>query len=149
MHDSSSEIRYARALRRLETFSERASRLARCIAETEFGWAPDDGIATIRDHVCELVVSVRGLNSRLAPGRNADEFSPELVGSSDLLSALRGGHDRCRRRLEQLQELGEPLPESFFDELERHGDLLAERCGSIALLRQLIDPERPKTLLGT
>ena len=67
----SPEIRYQRALRRLETFSERAERIARVVTEAESAWAPDDGIATMRDHVERLVTSVRGLNRRLDPERDA------------------------------------------------------------------------------
>ena len=113
----------------------------------EWDWAPDDGVATAREHLWAVAESERDLTARVTRGVQARPSNHEgQVSFHEMRRIL----DICDRNLVawlddyQDKEIDSELGDAFVEHLE----LKSFHAGAIAGLSQLIDPHRVSPLLA-
>lgn len=115
--------------------------------EEEADWAPDDGIASMRDHVRAVATAARSLRARISGDRDRARTSPHDVGFGELVRAISLCHRAIDERLERQVE-APPADRSvgIDEEILRHVQLVAHHAAAASLLSQLIDPARRSPL---
>ncbi|MCB9833189.1 MAG: DinB family protein [Planctomycetes bacterium] len=123
-----------------------AARLADYVAglEQEYNdWRPDEGIASVREHLWAVAESIRALLARLSgrpvPGPS---FGAEDVPVAEINNLIGSSFRKLRGRLDDDRELEIDEVEA----LQAHLELQAHHVGAIAVLLQLIDPGRRSAL---
>ena len=129
----------------LERNKQRLDRILRTLEEGEWDWAPDEGIASARDHLWEIAKSERKLTTMLTRGAVADsDYKAQEVHVSEIKRMV----SICDRNLSawlddyQDREIDPDISEAFLS----HLDLKSHHTAAIALLSQLIDPSRLEAL---
>ena len=124
---------------------QRLDDVLRGLNEGEWDWAPDDGIASPREHLWAIVKSERLLVARLLRGEESvDSYGAQEVAWEAMGRIL----DICHRRLEGWLAQGDQiaLDDEARDMLLSHLDLKSHHTAAMALLSQLIDPARAAAL---
>ena len=121
----------------------------------EHDWSPDDGIATIRDHLWSIVESKRWVSGRLVRGATTPAqtiYRADDVDFEEIVRILGICHKSIVNWLESCTpddarsvcEVGGEEPDSgcMSDLFHHHLELEAGHTAAIAQLTQLIDPAR-------
>ncbi len=124
----------ARTKQRLDTVLD-------VMGEGEADWAPDDGIATAREHLWAIAESERSLTAILTRGTMTNcGYQAQHVDFEEIKRTL----EICNRNLvgwlEDLED--REIDPQMIDALLAHLDLKAHHTAFIASLTQLIDPSR-------
>ncbi len=125
----------------LERNKQRLDRTLQTLDEGEWDWAPDEGIATVREHLWAIAKSERKLTGMLTRGAISDtDYQAREVAFSEIKKIVAICHRNLVAWLKDQPD--REIDPEISEALLKHLDLKSHHASAIAMLSQLIDPGR-------